>query len=363
MVDYVKRLAKVQENMQAKKIDYLFLTASPNTFYLTGISTIYDERMQLYIVPPKGSMVFILPAMIRGLIESMNDGQWDTYYWKDGERPADLLNSYCSQPQRVAVDDLMRTQHLLQILPFFKDAEIFPAEEVMKECRMYKDKDEIAMLKQAGQLVDEVVGEILPFLKEGVTEQEIAFKIEFMCKSKGAEAMSFNPIIAFGANGANPHPGYTKEPLAKGQFITMDFGVRLGNYCSDITRTVCLGKATDEMKQIYNTVLAANRAGFAAAQLGAACEDVDKAARQIITEAGYGPNFLHRTGHGIGIELHEEAYIVAGNKRPLEPGMAFSIEPGIYIAGRMGVRIEDIVVATANGPISMNEYPRELIEL
>ncbi len=363
MADYARRLAKVQSLMAAEHVDYLLLTASPNTFYLTGISTIYDERMQLYIVPKSGGMVFILPAMIHDFIEGLNQGQWDTHYWVDGERPAEMLSRYCRNPRRVAVDDMLLTQHFLQILPFLSGVELLAADEIMKECRIFKDADEISLLRQAGQLVDEVMGEIQPFLKEGVYEQDIAFKIEFMCKTKGAEAMAFNPIIAFGANGANPHPGYTKTPLAKGQFITMDFGARLGNYCSDITRTMCLGKATDEMKRVYDAVLAANRAGFAAAQLGVACEDVDKAARDVITAAGYGPNFLHRTGHGIGIELHEESYIVAGNKRPIGEGMTFSIEPGIYLAGKMGVRVEDIVVATGQGPLSMNDFPRELIEL
>lgn len=363
MADYARRLTKVQSLMTAKQVDYLLLTASPNTFYLTGISTIYDERMQLYMVPASGGMIFILPAMIRDFIEGLNQGEWETHYWVDGQRPAELLADYCRNPRRVAVDDMLRTQHFLQIMPFLRGAELIAADEIMKECRIFKGEGEIALLKQAGQLVDEVMEEIQPFLREGVYEQEIAVKIEFMCKNKGAEATSFNPIIAFGPNGANPHPGYTKEPLAKGQFITMDFGARLGNYCSDTTRTMCLGKATDEMKRIYEAVLAANRAGFAAARLGAACQDVDKAARDVITAAGYGPNFLHRTGHGIGIELHEEPYMVAGNQRPLEAGMTFSVEPGIYLAGRLGVRIEDIVVATPEGPLSMNDYPRELIQL
>ena len=364
MPNYKKRIARVQALMEQQHVDYIFLTASASGFYLTGIRTVYDERMQLYIVPQKGNMICILPAMIHDFIESQNDGSWDTHYWVDGGRqPEDMLQDYLKKPSCVMIDDLMRTQHALRIMPFFAGAKVLPADALMKECRIFKDADEIAMLQDAGALADEVMGEILPFLREGVTEYEIALKIEMLCREKGAEAVSFNPIVCFGPNGCNPHPAYSPAPLQKGQFITLDFGARLNNYCSDTTRTFCLGKATEEMKEIYQAVLRANRAAFSAAQAGVTCEDVDRAARTVITEAGYGPNFLHRNGHGIGIELHEEPFIVNGNSRPIEVGMTFSNEPGIYIADRLGVRIEDIVAVTEDGPISMNHFTRELIEL
>ena len=364
MPDYQKRIARVQALMEQKKVDYIFLTASAGGYYLTGIRTVYDERMQLYIVPRQGKLICILPAMIHDFIEAQNDGSWDTHYWVDGGRqPEDMLADYLQKPSRVMVDDLMRTQHCLRILPFCKGAEVLPADALLKECRIYKDPDEIRMLKEAGALADEVMGEILPYLKEGVKEYEIALKIEQLCREKGAEAVSFNPIVCFGPNGCNPHPAYSEAPLQRGQFITLDFGARLNNYCSDTTRTFCLGKATEEMKRIYETVRQANKAAFDACRVGVTCEDVDKAARTVITEAGYGPNFLHRNGHGIGIELHEEPFIVAGNSRPIEAGMTFSNEPGIYIADRLGVRIEDIVAVTADGPVSMNNFTKELIEL
>ena len=357
------RIAKVQGLMLDKGLDYLFLAPTSNMFYLTGLHTMADERLQVVVIPQKGSLTMILPEMYKQAA-AQAEGNYRLLTWPDHQDPVELMAAVVDKKRGMAaIDEKMWAGHFLSIMRALPGFGFSPAAEMMKEVRLVKDERELTLLEGAGQIADKVMGEVLKEISPGVTEKELALFIENRIKALGAEDISFKPIVASGPNGSLPHHNTGTRKLCKGDFITMDFGGKLGGYCSDISRTVYLGKATDKEKEVYRVVQEANEAGFKAAKKGIPCQEVDRAARGVITLAGYGACFLHRTGHGIGLDYHEDPYMVEGNEMPLRQGMVFSVEPGIYLAGIMGVRIEDIVALTANGPVRFNHFTRELLEL
>jgi Xaa-Pro dipeptidase len=244
----------------------------------------------------------------------------------------------------------------------FQNCFFTPASKVVDSLRQYKDAHEIELLKKAGDIADQVMEKVRHEIRPGLSEKELSLFIENSYKQL-SDDISFKPIIASGPNSASPHHNTGERTFKEGDFIVVDCGGMVSGYCSDITRTFCLGKADQEMKNVYKAVCDANQKAFEATELQCSGEEADTAARDIITQAGYGPYFIHRTGHGIGMDVHEAPYLVAGNEERLMPGMVFSIEPGIYLAGKYGVRIEDIVAVTENGPLRLNNFPRELIEL
>ncbi|MEG1849952.1 MAG: M24 family metallopeptidase, partial [Oscillospiraceae bacterium] len=306
---------------------------------------------------------FILPALYR-LQTQEALGDQHVVYVADGVSPQESLSHFAwGNPRRVALEETMRASHLLLLLPYLRNAELLEAQTVLRALRMYKEPQEIDAVKAASEIVDAAAGEILSHLTPGVTERNTAFLLEQLCKENGAEELSFSANVSFGASAAEPHHRPGEQALMKNTFVLMDFGAKRDGYCSDITRTVCFGRATEEMRRVYDTVLAANRAAFASVRPGLRCEEIDRAARKVICDAGYGDFFIHRTGHGLGLDVHEEPYIVEGNECLLEEGMIFSIEPGIYLPGRVGVRIEDLVVVTAHGARCLNDRTRELMEL
>ncbi|MEW6622491.1 MAG: Xaa-Pro peptidase family protein [Bacillota bacterium] len=357
------RIARVQQLMKTKGIDYLVLAPTPNMFYLTGMKTVADERLQAAIVPKEGALTMVLPEMYKETAAGQCEN-WRLLTWSDHQDPVELVKSAIAiTGGRAAIDEKMWAGHFLRVMSVFSDFKFFQAADVLRELRMVKDEQELAFLKQSGQLADMVMEEVLQEIREGVKEKELALFVEKRVKTLGAEDISFKPIIASGPNGSLPHHNTGERRLQKGDFVTMDFGAVLQGYCSDITRTIHIGKATNEEKEVYRVVQQANEAGFNAAGAGVACQEVDRATRRVIASAGYGHCFLHRTGHGIGLDYHEEPYIVEGNDICLRRGMVFSVEPGIYLTGKMGVRIEDIIALTGDGPVRFNNFTRELIEI
>ncbi|WP_027363596.1 M24 family metallopeptidase [Desulfotruncus alcoholivorax] len=360
---YAKRLANVQELMLQENIDYLVLAPTTNMFYLTGLKTVADERLQVAILPARGPLTLVLPEMYRETAKKIRVSH-QLLTWADNQNPVDLVRSAVTdRGGRAAIDDRMWAGHLLQIMQVFNGFQFVAAQKVMSRARVCKDEIELGLLAQSGELADAVMKEAMQEIRVGMTEKQLAFFIENKVKALGGDDISFKPIVASGPNGALPHHCPGDRKFEQGDFIVVDFGALLQGYCSDITRTFCLGKAGQESKKIYLAVKEANEAGFKAVSNGIACQDVDKAARGAINRAGYGDYFIHRTGHGIGLDYHEDPYLVEGNSAPLLPGMVFSVEPGIYLAGRMGVRIEDIVALTVDGPRRFNNFPRELIEV
>ena len=242
-------------------------------------------------------------------------------------------------------------------------AELVPASGLLTDLRMVKDADELAAMKEAQRVTDEAFTEILNDIKPGVTEREIAAKLTYLMARKGAERNSFDPIVATGANGSKPHavPGATL--INKGQFVTMDFGCVVGGYSSDMTRTVAVGQPSEEMDLVYHTVLKAQLTGIAAVHAGVTGSEVHKAAADVIAAAGYGEYFGHGFGHSLGIEIHENPRFSAFWEKPIPAGACLSAEPGIYLPGKFGVRIEDVVMITDTGCIDITHSPKELIIL
>lgn len=360
---FSERVKRVRQIMAEKDIDYLVLAPSANMLYLTGLKTVADERFQAVLLPKDGKLTLILPEMYRDTVDGA-PGNFALLTWSDHQDPLELIRKVVQKKDcRVAVDERMWAVHLLIILKAFSGADFVEAGKVMGEVRVLKEKNELDLMERSGRLVDRVMEDVVKEIKEGVTEKELSLFIENRIKALGADGIAFKPIIASGLNGALPHHNTGNRKLKEGDFVTLDFGAVLEGYCSDITRTFHLGRASEEDKEVYRAVREANEAAFNSVEEGVLCCDVDRTARAVIERAGYGKYFIHRTGHGIGLDYHEEPYIVEGNERPLRRGMAFSIEPGIYLPGKLGVRIEDIVAITEEGPRRFNNYPRDLIEI
>ncbi|MFZ0663763.1 MAG: aminopeptidase P family protein [Acidobacteriaceae bacterium] len=234
---------------------------------------------------------------------------------------------------------------------------------LIAELRMVKDAGELRLMEKAATLGDQVFSRLLPRIASGVRETEIAARLEFLARSMGAEGMSFDTIVASGERSAMPHGKASERKVARNGFITMDFGVILKGYCSDMTRTVCVGKLSTQQRAAYDAVLEAQQAGVAAVRPGATCAEVDEAARAVLRKAGLARYFTHSTGHGVGLEIHEAPRLAAEQTLELKPGMVVTIEPGIYLAGKFGIRIEDMVVVTQRGNRVLTQAPRALIEL
>jgi Xaa-Pro aminopeptidase len=250
--------------------------------------------------------------------------------------------------------------HLLGLQAALPDARFATAAGVLSRLRSRKDQGEVQLLDRAARSADETFHRVIREGLEGKTEAQIAQALSTTLIETGHDASLFW-IVGSGPNGASPHHDPGSREIRAGDTVVMDFGGRAAGYCSDVTRTVSVGEPTDEVKEVHEIVRRAQQAAFEAVRPGVPGEEIDRVARDIITEAGYGPAFIHRTGHGIGLEEHEDPYLVEGNSEPLEPGMCFSIEPGIYLEGRFGVRIEDIVVVTEGGAERLNHAPRDLV--
>ena len=240
---------------------------------------------------------------------------------------------------------------------------LVPVESVVEKLRWLKDDDELAIMAEAAKLGDDLFNHLLGFIRPGLTEVTVAAELEYQARLRGAEGMSFDSIVAAGARSALPHGRASEAKLPRRGFLTLDFGVILKGYCSDMTRTVCLGKPSAREREVYETVLAAQEASVAAVTAGVECGVVDEAARSILRQAGMAEAFSHSTGHGVGVEIHEGPRIAAGQKEKLALGMAITIEPGVYFAGEFGVRIEDMVVVTRTGGQVLTHSPKALIEL
>lgn len=242
-------------------------------------------------------------------------------------------------------------------------AELVPASALITGLRAVKDQEELDAMKEAQRITDEAFTAICAWIKPGMTEQEIGARIQYEMLTRGAERMSFDPIVASGPNGSKPHAIPSEKKVEKGEFITMDFGCKFGGYCSDMTRTVALGEPTEEMRKVYAVVLEAQLAGIAAVKGGVVGADVHEAGRKVIADAGYGDYFGHGFGHSLGIEIHEEPRFSPMWHEAIPAGATLSAEPGIYLPGKFGVRIEDVVMITEDGCIDITKSPKELIIL
>ncbi len=286
-----------------------------------------------------------------------------------GENPAEWENAFRGAAQALGLDGrrigveprAMRLLEFRYVKAGAPEADFPDASDALAALRLRKDENEIAAMRRAVKIAQEGLEATLPLIRIGMTEQELAAELVVQLLKHGSEPeLPFSPIVSSGPNGANPHASPGSRKLQSGDMLVVDWGAGYDGYISDLTRTFAVGKADAEFEKIHKIVQEANAAGRAAGRPGAACAEVDRAARGVIEAAGYGKYFTHRTGHGIGMEGHEDPYMRGDNLQILEPGMAYTVEPGIYLPDRNGVRIEDNMVITQDGAESLSDMPREI---
>jgi Xaa-Pro aminopeptidase len=363
---FQQRTSRCQALMQERGVDLLALSPGPNLHYLSGFREEPGERLLLLLLPSEGSPCFIAPQLYE---EHLRRDSWveDLRIWRDGEDPIPLLQRAIQEKapsvRRISVDDRMWALFLLPLLQVCPNARFEVASQLLSELRMRKDPRELEQMRKAATIVDEVFEWVCQQSIEGLTERELAGALEAEMRRRGAEGIAFETLVASGPNGALPHHRAGERRIQRGDLVILDYGCRIGGYHSDITRTVACGPPDEQARKIYEIVQQVQEAAVQAVRPGVPAQEVDRTARSLITQAGYGERFIHRTGHGIGLEVHEPPYIVEGNDLPLEAGMTFSVEPGIYLPGQLGIRVEDIVAVTAEGVERLNRCSRELIVL
>ena len=363
------RLDQIRSTMKAVGLDILALNPGPSLVYFTGLHFHLMERPILYLMAQDQKSCLVLPELEMAKLAGFEDLIQGFPYPEAPDRwPTAFLAA--SQQLRLSGKSIGLEHNHLRLLEyqFLKDAaagaSFVPAEKVVAKLRMYKDEAEIQAMQRAAQIAETALTHSLDSIRLGMTEIELAGELVIQLLKHGSNPkMPFSPIVSFGPNSANPHASPTSRALQNGDLLLIDWGAAAENYISDITRTFLVGDVPQELKQIGAIVKDANEAARAVVRPGVSMATVDKAARAVIESAGYGKYFTHRTGHGIGMEGHEEPYIRADNDQLLEEGMTFTIEPGIYLPGRGGVRIEDDVLVTKDGIHSFSTLPRELKQI
>ncbi|MDW8207391.1 MAG: Xaa-Pro peptidase family protein [Chloroherpetonaceae bacterium] len=366
MHDYAGRLRRLQQHLRDQGVELAVFGATDNMRYLTGWAEHGHERLVGLLVPREGTPAFLVPQMNVSQAAGNLAGIHQVIGWDDGAGWHDAFQSLVDRWRTdrdgvLLIDDELHAAHLLGIQRLLPAARYRPASEMMTRLREIKSPEEIDALTRAAQQIDAIYAQALEALRAGMTERDLQEWVLEAIRQSGSRP-SFTPLICFGPNGAVPHHSPGDTPLQPGDIVIIDIGCVVEGYPSDITRTVSFGAPSDpDADRIYRIVHAAHHAARATARPGVTGEEVDAAARRVIEAAGYGAHFIHRTGHGIGLSTHEPPDIVRGNTRPLQEGMCFSIEPGIYLPGRFGVRIENIVTVTADGVRSLNaEVPDTL---
>ena len=363
---FAERLERAVAATQEGDLEAMLIGVGSDMRYLTGYAAMPLERLTLLVLGQGVPPFMVVPRLELAAAEAGIRTDLEIRTWDETDDPYGLAVSGITTTGRVAVSDTMLAMHLLRIQAALGHGPTYlPASTVLRDLRMIKDADEISLLRAAANAADRVVAAIAGGTLVGRTESDVAREVRERLIDEGHEAAMF-AIVASGPNSASPHHEASERVIQPGEPIVLDIGGTLGGYGSDITRTLWVTGGDDTRRpdgaftDLFGALYEAQAAGTRAVRPGVACEAVDAAARDVIDAAGHGPAFFHRTGHGIGLDGHEDPYIVAGNALPLRSGMAFSIEPGIYYPGRYGARIEDIVVCGEDGPIVLNEAPREL---
>jgi Xaa-Pro dipeptidase len=362
---YPQRLERLQKVLQDRQIDCLAVVPGANMRYLTGIDFHLMERPTVLFIPAQSQPLFVLPTLERSRVETAGLYEARLCNYSDDEGPDEAFRKgIASLPeiQRYAVEHLrMRLLEFNLVRRQLPAAALEDAGPVMDRLRLTKTAEEIAAMRAAIAITESALKEVVETLEPGMTERQIASRLTIAQFERGGGVLPFEAIVSIGSNAALPHGTPGDRALLPGQPLLIDFGTSYDGYISDLTRTFFYAEAPSaRAREIYEVVKAANAAGRAAAGPGVPCQEVDRAARQVIEQAGYGPYFTHRVGHGIGMEGHEGPYMKEGNTLLLEPGMTFTVEPGIYLVDDVGVRIEDNVVITPDGAETLTTFDREL---
>ena len=363
------RHTKLANALQRSGFEAVAVNPGPSLTYLTGLHFHTSERPVVLLFAPGKTPALVLPELET---RKVDHPLFELQVFAYGENPLDWVKAFAGAAHAVGLPGArvgvearrMRVLELHYLEEAASGARFIPAEETFAALRMYKDSAEAETMRRAADVGQKALIATLPLVKLGMTEQELAGELVIQLLRQGSSpAMPFSPIVSFGPNSANPHASPTTRKLAPGDLLLFDWGATVDDYYSDITRTFAVGEVEPEYAKIAAIVKEANEAGRAAAKPGVPCSAVDKATRNVIEKAGYGKYFTHRTGHGLGMDGHEEPYMRGDNEQLLEPGMVFTVEPGIYLPDRAGVRIEDDVMITEDGAESFTDLPRELIRV
>lgn len=349
--------------MFEQEVDVLLLSVGHDLPYLTGYEAMPLERLTMLVLPREGEATLVIPRLEAPRVTPA-PGVFTVHPWDETEDPVGIVATIASSADVAAIGDQTWARFLVDLLPGMPDTMFRRAVDVVGPLRARKDMAEVEALRAAGAAVDGIAAALqageIPLV--GRTEAQVSADLSARLLEAGHDQVNF-AIVAAGENAASPHHHAGPRLIQAGEIVLCDFGGTMNGYCSDITRCVHLGPPPTEILDAYAVLHEAQQAAVEAVRAGTPCEEVDATARRIITAAGFGDAFVHRTGHGIGMEAHEEPYVVQGNTLPLAVGHAVSVEPGIYLEGRWGMRLEDIVVVGAHGPDPMNRVDHGLAVL
>ncbi len=351
----------IRAALESSGLDAVLLTEEANRFYASGFHSAGSDGAAL--VTRNANYYFTDARYTEAAGRAVKNAVQDEV--RRGRGYGVLIREVIEKEniRRMGVDDAYMTLRTYRAYETALPCELAPASDLLDSLRRVKTEEEIAVMIAAQRIAEQALGDILGEIRPGVTEKEIAARLQYLMLHYGAADMSFDPIVVSGPNGSMPHGVPGGKEFADGEFVTMDFGCIYQGYCSDMTRTVAVGHATEEMRRVYDTVLRAQEAGIAAAKAGVTGAAVDGAARAVIDAAGYGEYFTHSFGHGVGVEIHESPNASPSNEEPLPAGAVISAEPGIYVPGEFGVRIEDVIVITEEGCRNITRAPKELLIL
>jgi Xaa-Pro aminopeptidase len=361
----VERLELARRSATAAGLDAVLVSPGADLRYLTGYDAMPLERLTCLVLPAEGEPFLVVPALERPAAQASPAGGLgiEITGWGETDDPYALVAARLPAASRVGLDNRMWTEKAFAFRAAMPAAEQLLAGEVLQGLRIRKGPQEVAALRRAAAAIDRVHARMDDLLRAGRTEREVGRDIADAIIAEGHVRVDF-VIVGSGPNSASPHHEVSDRVIRPGDPVVVDIGGTTSEgYCSDSTRVYTVGEPPDGFRHAYEVLLQAQTAQTDAVRPGITAADLDAVGRDLISEAGYGAHFIHRTGHGIGLESHEEPYIVSGNRLPLEPGMAFSVEPGIYLPGRYGARIEDIVVCTENGGERLNLTGRDLVVL
>lgn len=363
-----QRLARLQEEIPAHGLDGMALMPGPNMVYISGIHSHLSERPIVLFIPADDEPAIVIPTLEAMKAEAAGILPDRIFSWSDQEGYAGAFQQACAHLELsdylLGVEALrMRVLEFELLHRFAPGVQMTHAEPVMDSLRLRKDAGEVDAMRRAVAVAEQAMEQLLPRIKIGQTEKEIAAMLVQELTQAGAHGVAFGPIVSSGPNSASPHAVPTDRPIQSGDLLVIDWGALVDDYPSDITRTFAVGEISAEFERIYEIVREANAAGVVAAGPGASGQSIDRITRAVIDKAGYGEYFIHRTGHGLGLETHEHPSIVEGETEELPAGAVFTVEPGIYLPGRGGVRIEDNVLLTADGREVLTSFPRHLIQV
>ncbi|MCX3290442.1 aminopeptidase P family protein [Streptomyces sp. NEAU-H22] len=360
--DYRARMERAARTAAEAGLAGLLVAPGPDLVWLTGYTPpAVTERLTLLVLAAGQDPVLVVPALeAPDAHRAAGAAALTLRDWTDGKDPYAATAALLDPAGRFGISDNAWALHLLALRQAMPGSSYASLTEALPMLRAVKDAAELDLMAAAGAAADAAFEEIRTVPFAGRPESEVAADLDRLLRRHGHEQVDFT-IVASGPNGADPHHEAGDRVIARGDMVVLDFGGLRDGYGSDTSRTVHVGAPTDEERRVHDIVREAQEAGFRAVRPGAACQDVDRAAREVIADAGYGEYFIHRTGHGIGVTTHEPPYMIEGEERPLVPGMCFSVEPGVYLPGRFGVRIEDIVTVTEDGGRRLNTTTRELV--